>query len=349
MTIPCLKDFTLPQMEEWVERIGERRFRARQIFRHIYARRIDSWNECTDLSRLFRTQLELGSRLDALDLLESRQSQDGTIKFLFGLQDGHCIETVLIPEPPRATLCVSSQVGCAMGCRFCATGSLGLKRNLATGEIVDQVCRAQRLLSSGQQITNLVFMGMGEPLANYEAVLRAINILTDPNGPDFSHRRITLSTVGLIPQMLRLGRESPINLAVSLHAPDDRLRTELMPVNRSHTLEKLMVACREYPLAPRKRITFEYILMGGVNDQSTHARQLAKLLSGIRSKVNLIPFNPHAGTGFVKPDEGQVLHFQEILQKAGYTAIIRQSRGEDIGAACGQLAAGYQKNGGVDN
>ncbi len=349
MSIPCLKDFTLSEMEDWVESIGERRFRARQIFRHMYARRIDSWIECTDLSKLFRTQLELGSRLDALNLMESRESRDGTVKFLFGLQDGHCIETVLIPEPPRATLCVSSQVGCAMGCRFCVTGSLGLKRNLSTGEIVDQVCRVQKLLASGQHITNLVFMGMGEPLANYDAVLKAINILTDPNGPDFSHRRITLSTAGLVPQMLRLGRESPINLAVSLHAPDDALRSDLMPVNRSHGLEKLMAACREYPLAPRKRITFEYILMGSVNDQPTHARQLVGLLSGIRSKINLIPFNPHGGAGFVRPNEDQVLQFQEILQKAGYTAIIRQSRGEDIGAACGQLAAGYLKNGGSDN
>ncbi len=343
MERPCLKDFTLAQMEDWVESIGERRFRARQLFRHIYVRQIHSWSECSDLSKMFRTQLEFGSRLHALQLLESLQSADGTVKYLFGLHDGLRIETVMIPDLPRTTLCISSQVGCAMGCRFCVTGSLGFKRNLSTAEIVDQVCRVQSLLPAKQRITNLVFMGMGEPLANYEAVLGAIKILTDPSGPDFSHRRITLSTVGLVPQLERLGKESPINLAVSLHAPDDELRSSLMPVNRTHSLEALLAACKSYPLPPRKRITFEYLLLGGLNDQPHHARQLVKLLTGIRAKVNLIPLNPHPGCEFGRPREGQVLQFQEIVQKAGYTAIIRQSRGADIGAACGQLAAGCRE------
>ncbi len=339
MELPCLKDFTLPQLEDWMESLGEKRFRARQLFRHIYVRRVTAWNECSDLSKTFRTQLEYGSRLDALRLLESHRSQDGTVKYLFALQDGQRIETVMIPDAPRTTLCLSSQVGCAMGCGFCVTGSLGLQRNLSTAEIVDQACQVQKLLPPKQKITNLVFMGMGEPLANYDAVMGAISVFTDPNGLDFSHRRITLSTVGLVPQLRRLGRESPINLAVSLHAPENGLRSQLMPVNRTHSLEKLMAACREYPLAPRKRITFEYILMGGLNDQPRHARQLVKLLEGIRAKINLIPLNPHEGCPFHRPEEEAVLHFQELVQKAGYTAIIRQSRGADIEAACGQLAA----------
>ncbi len=344
MELPCLKDFTLPQLEDWVERIGERRFRARQLFRHIYVRGVTSWSECSDLSKMFRTQLEYGSRLNAMELRESRRSRDGTVKYLFALHDGHCIETVMIPDAPRTTLCLSSQVGCAMGCRFCVTGSLGLKRNLSTAEIVDQVCQVQKHLPTRQKITNLVFMGMGEPLANYEPVVEAISILTDPSGLDFSHRRITLSTVGLVPQLRRLGRESPINLAISLHAPENGLRSRLMPVNRTHSLENLMAACRDYPLAPRKRITFEYILMGGLNDQPLHARQLVSLLAGIRAKVNLIPLNPHEGCPFQQPKEEAVLRFQELVQKAGYTAIIRQSRGADIGAACGQLAAEYQES-----
>lgn len=342
MALPCLKNLTLPEMEDWMRSIGERPFRARQLFRHIYVRRIDSWEECSDLSKAFRTRLTYGSRLETLQLLEQRRSEDGTTKYLFGLDDGHCVESVLIPDPPRQTLCISSQVGCAMGCKFCVTGSLGFKRNLTTGEIVDQVCRVQQLMPIDKRITNLVFMGMGEPLANYEAVLKAVRIFTDPNGLDFSHRRITLSTAGLVPQLYRLGKESPINLAISLHATDNNLRSELMPVNRSYPLEKLMAACRDYPLAPRKRITFEYILMREMNDRVHHARELVRLLSGVRAKINLIPFNPHPGSGLMKPGDEEVLLFQEILQNAGYTAIIRQSRGSDIGAACGQLAANYR-------
>lgn len=333
-----VKNFTLPELENWVESIGERRFRARQLFRHIYARRVRSWQECSDLSKMFRVQLEFGARLDALTLIEKREAEDGTKKYLFELHDGHSIESVLIPDPPRQTLCLSSQVGCALGCKFCVTGSLGFKRNLSVGEIVDQICQIQR---KNVRITNLVFMGMGEPLANYDSVQKAMQILLDPNGMAFSHRRITLSTAGLVPQLRRLGEESPVNLAISLHAPDDELRTQLMPINKKYPLAELMQACREYPLPPRKRITFEYILMDGINDEPKHARKLITLLHGVRAKLNLIPFNPHPDIPYSQPPERRILDFQEILQNAGINTLIRQSRGADIGAACGQLAAQY--------
>lgn len=335
-----IKNFTLAEMESWVESIGERRFRARQLFRHIYARRVRSWEECSDLSKMFRVQLEFGTRINALKLLETQKAADGTRKYLFELHDGHSIESVLIPDPPRQTLCLSSQAGCALGCRFCVTGTLGFKRNLNAAEIVDQICQVQR---DQPRLTNLVFMGMGEPLANYEAVSRAMQIMLDPNGMAFSHRRITLSTAGLVHQLRRLGKESPVNLAISLHAADDELRDQLMPINRKYPLTELMAACREYPLPPRKRITFEYILLGGVNDDPKHARQLIKLLHGVRAKVNLIPFNPHPDIPYRKPPEERILKFQEILQGAQLNALIRQSRGSDIRAACGQLAAQYHR------
>ncbi len=335
-----IQNYTLTDLELWVEAIGERRFRARQVFRNIYGRHINDWGECSDLSKMFRLQLEHGTHLHALTLQEVREAADATRKYLFELSDGLRIESVLIPDPPRQTLCLSSQVGCALGCRFCLTGTMGLKRNLTAAEIVDQVCRVQEDLGAGRRITNLVFMGMGEPLANLDAVVRAIHILTDPLGLAFSHRRITLSTAGLVPQMSRLGSATPVNLAVSLHAAEDALRSELMPVNRTYPLEQLIRACREYPTPPRKRITFEYILLDGINDHPRQARELVKLLHSVRSKVNLIPFNPHEGSVFGRPSERAILAFQEVLHKAQMTVIIRESRGADIGAACGQLVAG---------
>jgi 23S rRNA (adenine2503-C2)-methyltransferase len=334
-----IKNFTLPELEVWVQTLGERPFRARQLYRHVYVRNISSWDQCTDLSRAFRNQVEFGSFLDSLHIARIDEAPDGTRKYLFRLCDGNFIESVLIPDESRCTLCISSQVGCALGCRFCLTGSMGFKRNLNTAEIVDQVCQVQRDNGSRSRITSIVFMGMGEPLANYDAVLRALHIITDPNGLAFSHRRVTLSTVGLVPQLRRLGRESPVNLAISLHATDDRLRTELMPVNATYPLAQLMDACREYPLPPRKRITFEYILLDGKNDSPKQARELVRILHGVRAKVNLIPFNPHPGSPFGTPGDDRILAFQEVLQKALLTAIIRKSRGNEISAACGQLAA----------
>ncbi len=337
-----IKNFTLAQLEAWVESIGERSFRARQLFKHVYARRIRSWDECSDLSRLFRVQLEQGTRLDALEIVKKIEAADGTARYLFRLPDGHFTEAVLIPDPPRCTLCISSQVGCALGCKFCLTGSLGFKRNLTAGEIVDQVLQVQYDIRSRTHITNIVYMGMGEPLANYEPVVNSIRILADPNGPAFSHRRITLSTAGLVPQLYRLGKDSAVNLAISLHAADDALRSELMPVNRTYPLSELMAACRAYPLPPRKRITFEYLLIDGINDKPRDARNLVRILHGVRAKVNLIAFNPHRNAALYEASsEERILAFQEILQKARITAMIRKSRGADIGAACGQLAAEY--------
>lgn len=333
-----VKDFTLPQLEGWVESIGERRFRARQLFRNVYVRRIRSYDECTDLSRMFRVQLEHGTHLDALELVDRQESSDGTRKYLFQLHDGHSIESVWIPDPPRYTLCISSQAGCALGCRFCLTGTMGLKRNLSAAEIVDQVCQVLAPSGGHANVTNLVFMGMGEPLANYDAVLRAIRILNDPNGLAFSHRRITLSTAGIVPKLIQLGQESPVNLAVSLHAAEDALRSELMPINRTYPLDALIQACRTYPLPPRKRITFEMVLLRDVNDGPKHAKQLVRLLQGVRAKVNLLPFNPYEGAHYERPSDERVLEYQDVLQRAQLTAMIRQSRGADISAACGQLA-----------
>ncbi len=334
-----IKDFPLDALEAWVQSIGERPFRARQIFRHLYNRLIRSWEECSDLSKAFRTQLEYGTHLHAVDPVGTEDAADGTRKFVFRLHDGKHIESVLIPDPPRLTACVSSQVGCALGCRFCLTGTMGWTRNLRTAEIVDQLVHMQQAAGSDRRITNIVFMGMGEPLANEEALLRALRILMDPIGLGFSHRRITVSTVGLVPQMARLGRESPVNLAVSLHAADDDTRNRLMPINRKYPLAALMEACRAYPMPSRKRITFEYILLKDVNDRPEDARRLVKLLSHVRAKVNLIPFNPHPDLPFERPPDERILAFQEILQEAHLTATIRQSRGADIRAACGQLAA----------
>ena len=334
-----LKNYTLPELEKWAESLGERPFRARQIFRHMYMRRVRSWEDCSDIGKAFRTQLEFGTRLNSLRLIDRQESTDGTVKHLHELEDGLRIESVLIPDPPRMTLCISSQVGCAMGCRFCLTGAMGFKRNLTTAEMVDQVCRALDDPATNGRITNIVLMGMGEPLANYDAVLNAIRIFIDPNGLAFSHRRVTLSTAGIVPKLRKLGEESPVSLAVSLHAGDDDLRSRIMPVNRKYPLEQLMDACRAYPLPPRKYITVEYILLDGVNDSTAQARDLVKLLHGIRAKVNLIPFNPHPGSEFKTPREDRVFAFQDILTKALITAPIRKSRGSDIGAACGQLVA----------
>lgn len=335
----AIKNMPLPALEAWVRDLGAPTFRARQIFRHLYVRRVASWDDCPDISRALRERLKQLTRLDALTLRDRREAPDGTVKYLFELTDGALVESVLIPDPPRATLCVSSQVGCALGCTFCLTGSLGFSRNLETAEIVDQVCRVERDPAAGGGLTNIVFMGMGEPLANYRAVVRALAILLDPNGLAFSHRRITLSTAGIVPALRRLGQESPVNLAISLHAAEDSVRSRLMPVNRMYPLAELMAACRDYPTPARKRITFEYVLIRGVNDGMDQARRLVRLLHGVRAKVNLIPCNPHPGMGYEPPAADVTAAFREVLHRAGLTATIRKSRGAGIGAACGQLVA----------
>jgi 23S rRNA (adenine2503-C2)-methyltransferase len=267
-------------------------------------------------------------------------SQDGTKKFLFELEDGHTIESVLIPDEDRQTLCISSQVGCQQACRFCLTGSSGFTRNLQAFEIVDQALEVSRLVKEEemQRLTNIVLMGMGEPLANFGEVVKALRVITSDKGLGFSPRRITVSTDGLVPEIENLGKTGlKVNLAISLNATTDEVRNKIMPVNLRFPIKTLLSACAHYPLEPRRRITFEYVLLKGVNDRVEDAQRLAKLLRGIKSKVNLIPFNPFPGSEFERPDDATVRRFQKVLLDNHFTAPVRESRGRDISAACGQL------------
>ena len=332
-----LKDLTPADLELWVQKSGQSAYRAGQLLKWIYARNIEDFEAMTDLSKDFRSWLTQNAQVPCVLLERTQTDEDGTRKLLFRLQDGECIESVLIDEGRRLTLCVSSQVGCAFDCRFCLTGQNGFRRNLSAGEIVDQICVAKRDLRQDERLTNLVFMGMGEPLANFKQVVKALEIIISDRGLNFSTRKITLSTVGLIPEMLELSRLIPIKLAVSLHATDNETRSRLMPVNRRYPLEELLDACRQLNLPQRQRITFEYLLLDGVNDSPAEAQQLAKLLRGHRAKINLIPFNVHPGSDFRRPTPERIAKFQQILQEANFTAIVRQSRGEGIMAACGQL------------
>jgi 23S rRNA (adenine2503-C2)-methyltransferase len=302
---------------------------------------VTSFKDMTNIAKGLRAQMEEKARIDHLVLEKTQVSKDRTAKFLFRLEDGHFIETVLIPERGHFTLCISSQVGCAMGCRFCLTGRQGLKRNLSAAEIIDQVIHVKRSMSEPDRLTNIVFMGMGEPLANYEAVLRALDNLISEEGMNFSHRTVTLSTCGLVPQIRKLGKEARVNLAVSLNAPDDETRGALMPVSRRYPLQSLMEALKEFPTLNRRMITFEYVLVGGVNDRDEDARRLAALLKGVRAKINLIALNPHPDLGLSAPSPERVLRFQEILIDHHFTAMIRKSKGQDISAACGQLSGKY--------
>ncbi len=312
-------------------------YRAGQILRWIYHRQADSFSTMTDLSKALRQWLSDRLTISRLEPVQVRDSVDGSRKYLFRLNDAHHIESVLIPERGHWTLCISSQVGCAMGCKFCLTGRDGLARNLEPAEIVNQVCAVQGDLAHPDPLTNIVFMGMGEPLANYQNVVQAIDTITSNNGLQFSNRRVTLSTAGLASGIDHLGRDITVNLAVSLNAADNDTRNELMPVNRTYPLETLLSACRRFPVPARRMITFEYVLIAGINDRLEDAVRLAKLLRHLRAKINLIPFNPFEESGFRRPEETTILAFQKILTDHHYTTLIRQSKGQDIGAACGQL------------
>jgi 23S rRNA (adenine2503-C2)-methyltransferase len=312
-------------------------YRAQQVLGWIYKRQALTLDEMTNIPKADRALLEERCRIGHLELLARRRADDGTEKWLIGLEDGLKVETVLIPEEGHWTQCLSTQVGCALGCGFCRTTRGGLRRQLRAWEIVDQVVVARRALAEGH-IRNIVLMGMGEPLANYDAVVRAIRLLLLPEGLDLSKRRITLSTCGMIPEMRRLASEGlGISLAVSLNATTDELRSRLMPINRRYPIEALLAACRELRLPPRSRITFEYILFDGVNDSPEDARRLVHLLSRIRCKVNLIPHNPFPGSPYEPPTEERIVAFQRVLTDAHITAPIRRSRGAEISAACGQL------------
>jgi len=333
-----IKDLSFQELAAFLSERKQPAYRANQIRQWLFKKRATAFGDMTNLARSLRDQLEESFAMDRMKTVRRVESRDGTVKFLFGLGDGETIESVLIPEARRLTLCISTQVGCGFGCAFCATAVMGLKRNLTASEIADQVIEASRTLGAGERITHVVLMGMGEPLANYAQTVSALEIITDGEwGIGISPRRVTLSTVGLVPQVEKLMEETRINLAISLHAPTNALRGELMPVNRKYSLEQLLDCCRKLPLPRRRRITFEYVLLGDVNDSEQQARQLARLLRGIPSKVNVIPFNPHPGSVFVRPTPGRIERFKNVLHEEGTQVNVRRPRGDDIQAACGQL------------
>jgi 23S rRNA (adenine2503-C2)-methyltransferase len=335
---PNIKDLSFEELGDFLLERRHPAYRARQIWQWLFQKRAISFGEMTNLSGSLRDELDQGFSIGRLQIRRKLESRDGTVKFLLGLNDGESIESVLIPETRRLTLCISTQAGCGLGCAFCATAALGLKRNLTAAEIVEQVLEVARTLSAEQRLTHIVLMGMGEPLANYAQVIPALKILTDGDwGLGISPRRVTLSTVGLVPQIQKLMEETRVNLAISLHAANDEIRGQLMPVNRKYSLKQLLDCCRALPLPRRKRITFEYVLLRGVNDSESDARQLAILLRGIPSKVNVIPFNPHPGSKFSRPTEQEIGRFQTALRDAGVQINVRRPRGDDIQAACGQL------------
>jgi len=330
------------ELEAYFSSLGDKPFRARQLMRWLYQHGEVDWNAMTDLSLPLREKLAADSSLELPVVGERQDSVDGTVKWSLDVGLGQHVEMVFIPEERRGTLCVSSQVGCAMDCPFCATGRQGFNRNLGAAEIVGQVLLATRELglADGQsRITNVVFMGMGEPLANFREVTRACDVLTDDFGFGLSRRRVTVSTSGLVPQIDKLARVSNVALAISLHAADDDLRDELVPINRKHPIRELLAACWDYAAATNSRqITFEYIMLDGVNDSISQARALAKLLKGRPAKVNLIPFNPVAGTPYGRTPRQQVDEFRKALMDSGIVTVTRRPRGDDIDAACGQLA-----------
>jgi len=335
-----IKDITGEQLTAWLEEINVAPYRSGQILRWVYKRQADSFAVMTDLSQEIRDRLDDHFTIGRLQRICVAKSQDGSKKYLFGLNDGSRIESVLIPERGHFTLCISSQVGCAQGCRFCLTGRDGFGRNLSKGEIVGQIRDIQNDLEDPRLLTNIVLMGMGEPLANFKNVVNALHTMTDSGtGFGFAGRRVTLSTAGLINRLSELGQKTNINLAISLNATQNRTRDLLMPINKRYPIEKLLDACRRYPLRPHRRITFEYILIKGINDSPQDAYRLSGLLRPIKSKINLIPFNSHDGCQYQRPPESVIEKFQQILLQKNYTVIIRRSKGQDISAACGQLRA----------
>jgi 23S rRNA (adenine2503-C2)-methyltransferase len=334
-----IKELSKEELERWLVERGEKAYRARQIFKWLYQRGAETFAAMSDLPSMLRSTLSQEFSIARLPCVRLFQAADGTRRYLFALADHRRIESVVIPAEDRRTLCLSSQVGCAMGCRFCATAQVRPVRDLSAGEILSQVWEVQRTLTPGEHLTNIVFMGMGEPLANYEQLVKALTVITAEWGCNVSPRRVTVSTVGLVPQMRRLLEETRINLTVSLTATTDTLRDELMPINKRYSLQQLLETCRTLPLAPRKRITFAYTLLDGVNDSEADAQRLTRLLHGLRAKVNLIPFNPFPGSPFRSTPRAQINRFRQVLLDKGVHATVRESRGQDVQAACGQLAA----------
>jgi len=344
-----LLNFDLQGLIAFCEGLGEKRFRATQLFRWIHQRGASEFDQMTDLAKSLREKLKANTCIEGLPVISQHESQDGTIKWLFDVGDGNAVESVFIPEDDRGTLCISSQAGCAVGCRFCSTGHQGFSRNLTTGEILAQLWFAEHFLrkhlnKSERVITNVVMMGMGEPMQNYTALVPALRTMLDDHAYGLSRRRVTVSTSGVVPMMDRLAQDCAVALAVSLHAPNDPLRENLVPLNKKYPLDELMQACIRYlDFAPRDFITFEYCMLDGVNDQPEHAQQLIDLIRKHGSgkpwcKLNLIPFNPFPASGLLRSSNAAVAVFAKTLSDAGIVTTVRKTRGDDIDAACGQLA-----------
>lgn len=346
-----LKDLDQDALIRFAESLGQPGFRGKQIMSWLYRPEVKSFEQMTDLAKVFRKLLAEHSYFSHFEDPIIERASDGCVKFGFRLDDGQIIESVLIPEPDRNTLCISSQVGCAMGCKFCLTASMGFVRNLTPAEIVNQVCAVRDFLLSEPQenligpdrVTNVVYMGMGEPLNNLQNVITSLSIMTEQKGLDLTGRRITVSTCGIVPKMKILGEESTSNLAISLHAVDDETRNDLMPVNHRYSIDDLLEACRTYPMPKRRRIMFEYIMLAGINDSDKEAHILAKKLRDIPCKINLLPYNENPGLPYKSPSRNRIMAFQNILREANYSVFIRSSRGDDISAACGQLASGEKE------
>ena len=353
-----LLDFDLEGLAVFCEGLGEKRFRATQLFRWIHQRGMSNFDDMSDLAKSLREKLKVHAHVAALPILSQQFSKDGTIKWLFDVGAGDAVEAVFIHEDDRGTLCVSSQAGCAVGCRFCSTGHQGFSRNLSTAEILAQLWFAEHFLrkhlnQTERVISNVVMMGMGEPLQNYSALVPALKAMLDDHAYGLSRRRVTVSTSGVVPMMTRLSADCPVALAVSLHAPTDALRDNLVPLNRKYPLDELLSECTRYlEKAPRDFITFEYCMLKGVNDQVTHAKELVQLIRhhaslGLRCKFNLIPFNPFKESGLLRSDDATVQQFAAVLLEAGFVTTVRKTRGDDIDAACGQLAGDVKDRTGV--
>lgn len=353
-----LLDFDLEGLAAFCERLGEKRFRATQLFRWIHQKGAAQFDEMSDLAKSLREKLKTTAHIQAPGIVSQHISTDGTIKWLFDVGQGDVVEAVFIPESDRGTLCISSQAGCAVGCRFCSTGHQGFSRNLTAGEIVAQLWFAEHFLrkhlgSAERVISNVVMMGMGEPLQNYAALVQALRVMLDDHAYGLSRRRVTVSTSGVVPMIDRLGQDCPVALAVSLHAPNDALRDNLVPLNRKYPIGELLDACKRYlAFAPRDFITFEYCMLDGVNDSPELAAELVQLVrqepgSGAWCKFNLIPFNPFPASGLTRSSKEAVLAFAKILSDAGIVTTIRKTRGDDIDAACGQLAGDVKDRTGV--
>jgi 23S rRNA (adenine2503-C2)-methyltransferase len=347
-----LLDYDLEGLAVFCDQLGEKRFRATQLFRWIHQKGASDFDEMSDLAKSLREKLKVVAHIAAPSVISRHASTDGTIKWLFDVGDGNAVETVFIPEDDRGTLCVSSQAGCAVGCRFCSTGHQGFSRNLTIAEVVGQLWYSEHFLRkhlgrSERIISNVVLMGMGEPLQNYNVLLPSLKVMLDDHGYGLSRRRVTVSTSGVVPMMDRLGKDCPVALAVSLHAPNDALRNNLVPLNRKYPIQELLSACRRYlAVAPRDFITFEYCMLDGVNDTIEHAQELISLVQGCGSeawcKFNLIPFNPFPASGLTRSSDIVVLAFAKALAQAGIVTTVRKTRGDDIDAACGQLAGDVQ-------